>query len=69
MNNSKKYIYLLITGLILAAIVNAQEKRYTVSLTLGEWQAVINQIDSKRVSSMLENQLIPQLDTTKTEKK
>lgn len=68
MKNSKKYIYLLITALVLAAIVNAQEKRYSVSLTLIEWQAVINQIDSKRVSSLLENQLIPQLDTTKTKR-
>ena len=44
-----------------------QEKKYTVSLTIQEWQAVINSIDSKQISGILEKQLIPQLkDSIKT---
>lgn len=53
---------LLIIALLLCSIaILAQPKRYTVSLTIQEWQTIINQIDSKQVSSILEQQLIPQI--------
>lgn len=55
--------------LAVLAYSSLQTKTYTVSLTIDQWQAVINSIDSKSVSSMLEKQLIPQLqDTTKAKK-
>lgn len=54
---------ILTIALILCAMfLYAQnQKRYTVSLTIEEWQSVVGSIDSKRASKLLEDQLIPQI--------
>ncbi len=60
-----KRILLGIITLALIMLAFRQEKKYTVTLTLNEWQAVVNSIDSKQVSALIERQIVPQLDTTK----
>ena len=59
--NMKKLLTITICLLAVSVYSFIQEQKYTVSLTVQEWQIVLNNIDSKQVSSLLEKQLVPQL--------